>query len=129
MGYYKFEFDVYLKGLFGIQLIDYLLMCILAMLVQVIVNNKYLGHFIMVVYYLLNIFKGQLGWEHNLYSFNSDPGNSYSAINGYGHFVWPFTLYKIYWGAFALLLAILGNMYWATGAETMIDWRFNFLCR
>ncbi len=123
-GYYNYELDIYLKGLFGINLIDYLLLCVLAMLIQVIVNNKYIGHFVMVVYYLLNIFKGQLGWEHTLYSYSSDPGITYSAMNGYGHFVWPFTIYKIYWGAFALLLAILGNMLWARGSETMLKWRF-----
>ncbi|GHA74242.1 M1 family aminopeptidase [Pontibacter akesuensis] len=123
-GYYNYEFGIYFKGLFGIQLIDYVLLCVLAMLVQVIVNNKYLGHFVMVVYYLLNIFKGQLGWEHNLYSFNSDPGITYSAMNGYGHFVWPFTVYKIYWGIFALLLAVLGNMLWVRGSESMLKWRF-----
>ena len=123
-GYYNYEFDVYAKGLFGIQLVDYLMLCVLAMLVQVIVNNKYLGHFVMVVYYLLNIFKGQLGWEHNLYSFSSDPGITYSAMNGYGHFVWPFTVYKIYWGAFALLLAVLANLLWSRGTENMLKWRF-----
>ncbi|MEJ8803229.1 ABC transporter permease/M1 family aminopeptidase [Pontibacter sp. H249] len=123
-GYYSYELDVYAKGLFGIQLVDYLLLCVLAMLVQVIVNNKYLGHFVMVVYYLMNIFKGQLGWEHNLYSYTSDPGITYSAMNGYGHFVWPFSVFKIYWGAFAILLAILANMLWLRGTESMIKWRF-----
>ncbi|MCC9136834.1 M1 family aminopeptidase [Pontibacter silvestris] len=123
-GYFNFELDVYFKGLFGINLVDYWMLCVLAMLVQVIVNNKYLGHFVMVVYYLLNIFKGQLGWEHNLYSFNSDPGITYSAMNGYGHFVWPFTIFKIYWGAFALLLATMANMLWVRGSETMLKWRF-----
>ncbi|ARS36509.1 ABC transporter permease/M1 family aminopeptidase [Pontibacter actiniarum] len=123
-GYFNFEPGVYLKGLFGIQLIDYVLLCVLAMLVQVIVNNKYLGHFVMVVYYLLNIFKGQLGFEHNLYSFNSDPGITYSAMNGYGHFVWPYTVFKIYWAVFALLLAVLANMLWVRGSESMLKWRF-----
>ncbi|WP_439880349.1 M1 family aminopeptidase [Pontibacter sp. MBLB2868] len=123
-GYYNYELDIYFKGLFGIQLVEYVMLCVLAMLVQVIVNNKYLGHFIMVVYFLLNIFKGQLGWEHNLYSFNSDPGITYSAMNGYGHFVWPFTVYKIYWAAFALLLAVLANMLWIRGTESMLKWRF-----
>ncbi|WP_018479576.1 M1 family aminopeptidase [Pontibacter roseus] len=123
-GYYTYELDVYIKGLFGIQLVDYLMLCVLAMLIHVIVNNKYIGHFVMVVYYLLNIFKGQLGWEHNLYSFNSDPGITYSAMNGYGHFVWPFTIFKVYWAAFAILLAIVANMLWARGSETMLKWRF-----
>ncbi|QCR23527.1 M1 family aminopeptidase [Pontibacter sp. SGAir0037] len=123
-GYYNYELDVYVKGLFGIKLVDYIGLCALAMLVQVLVNNKYLGHFVMVVYYLLNIFKGQLGWEHNLYSFNSTPGITYSAMNGYGHFVWPFTVFKVYWAAFALLLAIVANLLWVRGSESMLKWRF-----
>lgn len=123
-GYYRYELDVYFKGLFGVHLVEYLMLCVLAMLVQVLVNNKYLGHFVMVVYYLFNIFKGQLGWEHNLYSFNSDPSIIYSAMNGYGHMVWPFAIYKVYWAAFALLLAVAGNLLWARGAETRISGRF-----
>ncbi|WP_162056283.1 M1 family aminopeptidase [Pontibacter pamirensis] len=122
-GYYQYEFDVYIRGLFGIELIEYLMLCVLAMLVQVVVNSKYMGHFIMVVYYLLNISMEELGWEHNLYSFNSDPGISYSAMNGYGHFVRPFIVYKVYWAAFALLLAVTGNLLWARGTETMFRWR------
>ena len=29
------------------------------MLIQVVVNNKYVGHFIMVAYYLFTMFQGQ----------------------------------------------------------------------
>ncbi|WP_017729736.1 ABC transporter permease/M1 family aminopeptidase [Nafulsella turpanensis] len=123
-GYYRYELDVYFTGLFGIRLIEYCMLIVLAMLVQVVVNNKYLGHFILVVYYLFNIFLEELGWEHNLYSFNSDPGITYSAMNGYGHFVGPFIVYKIYWAAFALLLAVITNMLWPRGTETSLQRRF-----
>ncbi|WP_207432951.1 ABC transporter permease/M1 family aminopeptidase [Sabulibacter ruber] len=123
-GYFNFELGLYVKALFGLQLVDYLLMCALAMLVQVLVNNKYLGHFIMVVYYLANIFKGQLGFEHLLYSYSSDPGAPYSAMNGYGHFVGPFLLFKVYWGAFAIILALVSNLLWVRGTEARLKGRF-----
>ena len=119
-GYYKYEFDVYFAGLFGIELIEYLMICVLAMLIQVLVNNKYLGHFLMVVYYLLNIFHEELGLEHNLLVFNSDPGISYSAMNRYGHFLWPFAVFKIYWASFAVVLAIVANIFWPRGTENSL---------
>ncbi|MFC6996039.1 ABC transporter permease/M1 family aminopeptidase [Rufibacter roseus] len=122
-GYFNFEISLYLKDL-GMQLIGFWLMCVLAMLVQVLVNNKYLGHFIMVLYYLANIFKGQLGFEHLLYSYNSSPGRPYSDMNGFGHFIGPFLLYKVYWGAFAVLLALASNLLWVRGTEANIKGRF-----
>jgi hypothetical protein len=124
MGYFRYELDVYVKELFGFQLINMLLMCVLAMLVQVLVNNKFMGHFIMIVYYLFNIFKGQLGLEHNLYSYASDPGAQYSAMNGYGHFVLPYFTFKLYWAVFAVLLALGSSLLWPRGTETRFSWRW-----
>ncbi len=122
-GYYNFEPLLYIKGLFGLKLIGMLLLCVLAMLIQVVVNNKYLGHFIMAGYYLFTLFQGQMGIEHNLLRFNSSPGVEYSAMNGYGHFIGPFVLFKLYWGAFAILLALVANALWVRGTETLLKWR------
>ncbi|RTQ44969.1 hypothetical protein EJV47_26740 [Hymenobacter gummosus] len=123
-GYFNYELDVYVKELFGFQLIELWMLCVLAMLVQVLANNKYMGHFVMILYYLFNIFKGQLGLEHNLYSFNSDPGVEYSAMNGYGHFVLPYFTFKLYWAAFAILLALASSLLWPRGTETRFSWRW-----
>ena len=41
-GYYYFELGVYMQDLFGIKLIDFCLLCVLAMVVQIVVNHKYL---------------------------------------------------------------------------------------
>ncbi|MCC2547544.1 hypothetical protein LJY25_13895 [Hymenobacter sp. BT175] len=117
-GYFEFELGVYLKWLFGLKLIDYLLLCVLAMLVQVLVNNKYLGHFVMVLYYVFTLFAGQLGLEHNLFSYGSDPGLQYSAMNGFGHFVVPYLWFKLYWGALAVAFAVVANAFWVRGTET-----------
>src|SRR6478736_7635529 len=122
-GYFELEPLLYIKGLFGLQLIDLFLLCVLAMLVQVVVNNKFLGHFIVIAYYLFSIFQGQMGIEHNLLKFNSDPGVQYSAMNGYGHFIAPYVIFKLYWGAFAVLLALLSNLLWVRGTETLLKWR------
>lgn len=122
-GFYDIEPLLYLKGLFGLKLAGMLILCVLAMLIQVIVNNKYVGHFIMAAYYLFTLFQGQMGIEHNLLRFNFGPGVQYSAMNGYGHFILPFLTFKIYWGAFAVLLALVANLLWVRGTETLLKWR------
>lgn len=118
MGYHNYEFGVYLKELFGIQLIDLLLLAGLAMFVQVLVNHKYVGYFLVIGYYLILDLAGELGLEHNLFLFGSDPGVVYSDMNGYGHFLMPFTWFKAYWVAFVLVLAIASNLFWVRGEET-----------
>ena len=116
-GYFHYEVGLYLETLFGFKLIDYLLLCVLAMLVQVIVNNKYLGHFVMVVYYLATIFQSQLGINHKLLDYAGSPATPYSDMNGYGHFVEGFTWFKLYWAAGALLLALVANIFWVRGTD------------
>ncbi|TYZ10112.1 hypothetical protein FY528_09625 [Hymenobacter lutimineralis] len=123
-GYFNYELGLYVQELFGFRLVGMLLLCVLAMLVQVLVNNKYLGHFIMILYYAFNLFQGTLGLEHNLYSFNGAPETPYSAMNGYGHFVGPFLAFKLYWAAFAVLLALGSALLWPRGTETRFSWRW-----
>jgi len=116
-GYFHYEPGLYLTSLFGLQLPDYLLLCVLGMLVQVLVNNKYLGHFVMVVYYVSNIFKSQLGINHKLLDYAGNPETPYSDLNKYGHFLEGFSWFKLYWAAGALLLALVANVLWVRGTE------------
>ena len=53
----------------------------------------------------------------------SDGGLSYSDMNRWGPFAHPFIYWKLYWGAFAILLAVLTNLLWIRGEETHARWR------
>ncbi len=119
-GYFHFEIGLYLKELFGLQLVSYALICVLAMFVQVLVNQKYLGHFIMVVYYIASAFMPRFGLEHHLYRYGSAPDYTYSDMNGYGHFLRPVFYFDLYWAAFAVLLAIAANLLWVRGLESSL---------
>src|SRR5688500_17967170 len=65
-GYYDFRFGQYLQILFGIQLLEFLLFAVLAFAIVAVVNQKYLGQLIALVAYVLLMFSGVLGIEHNL---------------------------------------------------------------
>jgi ABC-2 type transport system permease protein len=123
-GYTKFELGLYLQELYTLSIIDLWLFCMLAFFIQVLANNKYLGYFITAVYYVFNsTFAGSV-LKHNLLVFSSDPGYTYSDMNGYGHALGPFYLYKLYWAAFAILLLVIANMFWQRGTETSLKERW-----
>ena len=52
LGYYRYQPGLYLRVLFGMQMVDYLLLAVVALLVHALVNQKYLGHFIVLAFYL-----------------------------------------------------------------------------
>ena len=117
-GYYRYEIGVYLKELFGVRFTDLVLLTLFAFFIQVLVNHKYVGFVILVGYLLLVDFSGELGLEHNLYLFNGDPGIRYSDMNRYGHFLLPFTWFKLYWASICLGLAALSGLLWVRGKDT-----------
>jgi ABC-2 type transport system permease protein len=122
-GYTNFELGLYLRWLFLFDLPDYLLLVALVLVVHVLANHKYMGHLIVVLYFVSHLFAGQLGLEHNLYLFGSDAGRTYSDMNGFGPFAEPFYWFKAYWAAWALLFALASNLFWVRGQESGARWR------
>ncbi|HEY3837214.1 MAG TPA: ABC transporter permease, partial [Bryobacteraceae bacterium] len=113
-GYTHLEPELYVKIL-GLRLVGYVLLSALAITVQTLVNNKYLGHGVMVLYYVSGLFMGQLGLEHNLYDYASDPGYTYSDMNGFGHLLRGVFWFDAYWVVFAVLLLLLAYLTWVRG--------------
>ncbi|HEV8233790.1 MAG TPA: hypothetical protein VGP84_04295, partial [Gemmatimonadaceae bacterium] len=86
-GYGHYELGLYVEWLFGLQLVDYWLVCVLALVVHSLVNQKYVGHLIMIVYFIALSFSDLLGYEHNLYKYGANGNFTYSHMNGFGHFL------------------------------------------
>ena len=122
-GYTRFEIGLYLEALFGFRLIDLVLLAVLAMAIHVIVNHKYLGHLVVFVVFIGLPFLSQFGLERNLYQYGGDSGLQYSDMNRWGPFAHAFVYWKLYWAAFAILLAVLTNLLWVRGEETHARWR------
>ena len=114
-GFYDYDIHLYFKRLFLLDWTGFILLCVLAFTVQTIVNNKYLGHFIIILYFLFGMFKGMLGFNHTLYFYGSGSGAMYSDMNGFSPYVSKVLWYKFYWGACAVLLAFLSNLFWKRG--------------
>ena len=117
-GYHHFEFGLYLTSLVGNRLVAFWILCVVALLVHTIVNHKYVGHFVMVVYFIVGIALPQMNLENYLYRLGQSPGVTYSDMNGYGPMAKSLIWFHIYWGIGAVLLAIVTNLLWVRGMET-----------
>jgi hypothetical protein len=117
MHYYEFELGLYARILFGIRLTDYLLFALLALVVHVLVDQKYVGHLIAIIVYVLVAFGPELGIDPGLLVYGSDPGWTYSDMRGLEPFIGPWLLFKLYWAAWALLLAVAAKLLWPRGTE------------
>ena len=130
LGYQDFDIELYLKTLFGLQLPEYLLFAVLALVVHVLVDQKYIGHLVAILAYaFIAVLARMLGIEHNLLVYGTGPGWSYTEIRGFGASLEPWAWFKLYWAAWALLLAVAARLLWVRGKETGFGVRFRLARR
>ena len=96
----------------------------MAILVHVLVNNKYLGYFVFIILFVLNIFGWQaLDISSNLLKLNTTSGLTYSDMNGFGPFLKGWVFFKSYWLLFAVLVIYKSYLYVVRGNDTAWRWR------
>ncbi|MBJ6110337.1 ABC transporter permease [Hymenobacter sp. BT523] len=111
------EIGLYLKILFGLQLVDCLLFALVALLVHVLINQKFVGHLVALLAYGFIVLAPKLGIEHKLLLFGASPGWTYTDMAGFGPTLGPWLWFKGYWVAWALLLAVVARLFWVRGRE------------
>lgn len=84
LGYQEFEIGLYLKIMFGLQLTDYLLFALLALVVHVLADQKYVGHLVAIIAFVFIAMASLFGIEHNLLIYGAGPVWSYTEMRGFG---------------------------------------------
>ena len=116
-GYYHYELAQYFKELYIVTFPQVFTFLLLAMFVQTVVSNKFVGHGILIGIFVLVPILNSFGWENTLYLFGQVPTYTYSDMNGYGHFV-PIIFWSItYWLAIAAVLGVASIAWARRGAE------------
>jgi ABC-2 type transport system permease protein len=113
-GYTHFELGLYLQSAFIYNGFDYCMLCVLAVVIQTLSPNKWLGSLLTLGVYIGLLSLEPMGYDHVLYSF-SIPAVPYSDMNGYGHFTKPVFTLIAYWGAFCVLLLVAGHLLYPRG--------------
>ncbi len=115
-GYTHLELGLYMQELFGIRLVYTLILSVVAMFFQVIVNKKFLGYVLMMLF--VDDFFPSIGLEHHLWRMGKTPEYIYSEMNKYGPYLKAILFYNLYWIVFAVVLVVISLLLWVRGNDT-----------
>jgi ABC-2 type transport system permease protein len=107
--------------------VEMLLLAVLAIFIQALSPNKYVGWALMTVYLVAGIVLGQMGFDHPLYLYGETPGVRLSDMNADrlgGAAAWWL---RLYWGGWALLLAVCAHLLWRRGNDVSLRPRLALL--
>lgn len=122
-GYYHYEVFQYLEELYLVTFPQLIGFALLALFVQSLVSNKFIGHGIVIGVFVLQPVLFNFGWENTLYLPGAVPAYIYSDMNGYGHFVPSIFWSILYWLAIFALLGVVSIAYTRRGAEDSLRLR------
>ncbi|MDE2408310.1 MAG: hypothetical protein KGL91_10680 [Xanthomonadaceae bacterium] len=117
LGYYHYEPWLYLKELYLIAFPQILGFAMLALFVQVVVPNKFLGLTISIGIWVVVPMLYSFGVENTLLLPGTVPFFIYSDMNGYGPYVQPIFWSITYWLAVFTFLSVLSQALARRGAE------------
>ncbi len=117
-GFHRYDLLQYVQELFLISFLEIMIYALLALFVQTLVSNKFIGHAIVIGAFIIQPILFNFGWENTLYLFGSTPSYTFSDMNRYGHFVQAILWSLVYWSAIAALLGILSILFTRRGAES-----------
>jgi hypothetical protein len=109
--------------------VDMALVAILAVFVQALSPNKYIGWGVMVIYLVAQIVLVTMGFEHPLYNYGGPGNQQLSDMNGAQVGLALGWWLRLYWGAFAVMLAVLAHLLWRRGTEVSLRPRLKQLPR
>ena len=114
-GYFDIEIGLYVKELFGLKLINYVIWAFLALSIQTLIRNPYLGLFVLLVISIAIPFLSLAGVEQAVFKYNEGPGFGFNDMNGYGDSLSNYLTYKLYWVLGGLVLMLVAALFWVRG--------------
>ena len=119
-GYYHFDLPIYFSGFF-IEILPFLVIyTYLAFFIQALVNNKFLGILVTLIFFIGTIALAAFGFDHVLFNFSGSTLKGYSEMNGYGHFMAPYLWSKFYWIIFGTLVLIFASLIAGRGIDVKL---------
>jgi ABC-2 type transport system permease protein len=122
-GYYNIELGLYLFDLYAISLIHVVIWGLLAILFHSFFKNYYIGFILLLLISIGISFLGSIGIEQDIFQFNQAPGTPYSDMNGYGHFLTEYYVYKAYWLLLGIVFYVLSIVLFRRGLPGSIKER------
>ena len=116
-GYFNYELGMYFVFNFTSIFPNYVMIVLLSFFIHVLVNNKFLGHFIVIVLYVGLPILLTLAFKTSnpMLIFGDTPSSFLSDLNGFGHYLYGQFWLNLYWILFTCILATIGLVFWNRG--------------
>ena len=113
LGFTNIELSVYFLTFIYDVLPGYLFFSVFFIVMQVLVNHKYLGYLVSIVVAIAwGIIMGALEVQSNMLFLGSGPSISYSDMNGFGPGLTGALWFTLYWQLFAAILVLIAGLFW-----------------
>ena len=116
-GYHHFELGLYARGVIGIAGPTVLAVAALAFAVHSVANEKYIGHLIMVLYFVGTLVLDSVGFQRVIYHYGFAPVYVYSDMNHFAQYSGLLTGLAFYYTAGAFVLLLIAYLMWPRGAD------------
>lgn len=123
-GFHQFQIGHYLFELYILNLINFIIWALVALFIQSIFSNPYLGLFLLILGALGMSGLPEFGIEAAVFRYNMGPSYDYSDLEGYGSSLGPYLAYKLYWLLFGIFLLIGTYCWWVRGLSDNFAARF-----
>jgi ABC-type transport system involved in multi-copper enzyme maturation permease subunit len=123
-GYMRIELSLYLQHFLLEDLPLYAIWSGVMIMIQVIFNNKYIGHFVSIaVIFIWSIMLSIFDVESNMLSIAAGPSITYSDMNAFGPGLLGAIWFNIYWLLFALICLLIAGSLWSRGVMSSLKER------
>ncbi|MFZ4622296.1 MAG: ABC transporter permease, partial [Bacteroidota bacterium] len=123
----RIEIGHYLFDLFVLHLSGFIVWGAAALLMYTITSQTGLGLIVLIAFSAGITQLPVFGLEHPLLQFNRTPYDTftlyYSELNGYGHSLFPFLIFRSFWFVAGVILMLVSIMLWRRGYSAQL--RFN----
>ncbi len=113
-GHWPLDLQAYAEGVFVYNGAYFWMLCVLAVVVQVLSPGKWVGMMLTATLCTALLSLEALGFEDLLYGFRI-PYVVYSDMNGFGHFRGPTLTVVAYWAAFCVMVLIVAHLFCPRG--------------
>jgi len=107
--------------------VDFVLIAVLAVFVQALSPNKYVGWAVMVVYFVATSVFTTIGWEHPLYLYGATGTMSLSDMNGDQIGAARGWWLRLYWAGWSLVLGVGAHLLWRRGTDVALAHRLRLV--
>jgi ABC-2 type transport system permease protein len=116
-GYTHFELLHYVFDLFVLNFSYFMLWAFLALFVQTLVRNPFIGLFLLIISFLIlsTPLTSIIGIEQTIFKYASGSWYRYSDMNGYGDYLSRYFIYRVYWLLAGMLLLIITGLFLVRG--------------